>query len=431
MRYLVAVAAYRRPQYFLRLLNSFDEVYALLSVLIEQHFLRAYNSSFIENFYGLKRERVLRLKSGEITRAQLSTPVLVRETLQLRKNDVWKNLAVLVALPYVKRKLDEAYEVYVAQANIVQRRVTVGESLQPDATLRQRFLYCFKWFLRKIYPSLTAAYHFAILAFNLAYLFGRSKYHSPLMWLVGTRVRRMTAIDHQNPELSWKSAHTKRLGVHQNRRSALLYPWKLAQAAYPHLLSSLRFVLPTSIFALKFLEWWHASDFARQLSRKAIEGLDLPRPSISRVALSQDKTPQGESFTSNRYNSNDRSLEKSGEADSHYGADRFAPPISRTTLLPIHTVSLPSSSSHCPICTSPIVTPTAAPTGYVYCYTCIHKWVDGSHEQQAAFMEATEVSEGWGEGGSRRGQWESGRGRCAVTGMKLLGGTEALRRIIV
>src|SRR5262249_22757941 len=44
---------------------------------------------------------------------------------------------------------------------------------------------------------------------------------------------------------------------------------------------SLRILLPTSIFALKFLEWWHASDFARQLSRKASEGLELPPPVIS------------------------------------------------------------------------------------------------------------------------------------------------------
>jgi len=29
------------------------------------------------------------------------------------------------------------------------------------------------------------------------------------------------------------------------------------------------------------------------------------------------------------------------------------------------------------------------------------------------------------------GKWESGEGRCAVTGRKVLGGTEGLRRIMV
>jgi len=40
--------------------------------------------------------------------------------------------------------------------------------------------------------------------------------------------------------------------------------------------------------------------------------------------------------------------------------------------------------------------------------------------------------EGWGsEEGSREGRWESGKGRCAVTGKKVLGGTEGLRRVVM
>ncbi len=36
-----------------------------------------------------------------------------------------------------------------------------------------------------------------------------------------------------------------------------------------------------------------------------------------------------------------------------------------------------------------------------------------------------------GVGRSREGRWESGRGRCAVTGRRVLGGTEGLRRVMV
>jgi len=40
--------------------------------------------------------------------------------------------------------------------------------------------------------------------------------------------------------------------------------------------------------------------------------------------------------------------------------------------------------------------------------------------------------EGWGrEEGSREGRWESGKGRDAVTGRRVLGGTEGLRRVVV
>lgn len=32
---------------------------------------------------------------------------------------------------------------------------------------------------------------------------------------------------------------------------------------------------------------------------------------------------------------------------------------------------------------------------------------------------------------SREGSWESGKGRCAVTGRRVLGGTSGLRRVMV
>ena len=72
--------------------------------------------------------------------------------------------------------------------------------------------------------------------------------------------------------------------------------------------------------------------------------------------------------------------------------------------------------------------------------------MDGSHERQTAFMEVGGgTEERWDEdyngegaegkdeekGGSRDGKWESGKGRCAVTGRRLLAGTDGLRRVMV
>ena len=54
------------------------------------------------------------------------------------------------------------------------------------------------------------------------------------------------------------------------------------------------------------------------------------------------------------------------------------------------------------ICDGDIVTPTACQTGVVYCYTCIHRWLEGMHPKQEDFMQG------------RDGQWESGMGRCAT-----------------
>jgi len=137
---------------------------------------------------------------------------------------------------------------------------------------------------------------------------------------------------------------------------------------------------------------------------------------------------------------------------------KHSPPLSTTSSLPIFTVPLPPAvdTGLCPICRAAIATATATPYGYVFCYTCIHRWVEGEHEVQEAFMRGGGVGgvaeddqeeddvgvekeegaggggrAGGGGGGSREGKWESGAGRCAVSGKRILGGTEGLRRVVV
>ena len=466
LRYLLAIATHRHPRYLLRILNSFDELYALLMLAVELHFLKTYGGGFTENFYGLKRERVLRIKGGEVPRARLGAPGLMRETLQLQANDIWKNLTIMVGLPYLKRKLDESYDIHTPQAAIIGSAYN-REALPYDATIKQRTLYYYKWFLRNIYPSINAAYYFFLLAFNLAYLSDKSKFSSPFLWLIGTRIRRLSEADRRAIALTAQAAATSpsHPAARPGQVSSLFNPIAFASVIYPRLLSSLRILLPTSIFALKFLEWWHASDFARQLSQKATEGLDLPPPVISGLPLksvtqtTREPTHVEGSLSPNSPPANTVSL-SSPPADNHESATppntsrltaKHTPPICATTLLPIHTVPAPKSntSSLCPICMHPIQNPTSAQTGFVFCYTCIFKWVDGSHERQIAFMEGRAVNEeGWDEEfdkegsgrqegedevkrGTREGRWESGKGRCAVTGRKVLAGTDGLRRVMV
>ncbi|EUC40495.1 hypothetical protein COCMIDRAFT_108653 [Bipolaris oryzae ATCC 44560] len=433
LRYLLAVATPRYPRYLLPVLNSFDEVYALLMLLVERHFLRTYGGSFTENFYGLKRARVLRVRGGEIPRAQLGASDSVREAVKLGRDDVWKNLAVLVGLPWLKRKLDEGYDVHAAHANLLGPGYNrEREGLRAGATIKERLMHYYKWFLRNIYPSVNAAYYFSLLVFNMAYLFDGTKYHSPFMWLIGSRIRRLGEADHKAIELA---TAPRNIGpARPGEGGSIFSPRNLARSVQPRLLSSLKILLPTSIFALKFLEWWHASDFARQLSRKAAENIELPPPILP--SLPPSAKQQGSKQTD--------ASEKSQPTSSSSSSDktqRIDPPISSTTLLPIFTVASPPSSALCPICVTPIVNPTASPTGFVYCYTCIHRWVDGEHDRQTAFMEGGAGfragddeeggDEGWGkEEGSREGRWESGKGRDAVTGRRVLGGTEALRRPI-
>ncbi|KAL9618605.1 MAG: hypothetical protein Q9160_006716 [Pyrenula sp. 1 TL-2023] len=432
LRYLLAVATHRSPRYLLHVLNSFDEIYALLSLVVERYYLRTFGGGFTEHFYGLKRERVLSVKGGEVRRAQLGAPGQVREALRLRTSDVWRNLAVMVGLPYLKRKLDESYDIHAAPANstLIQRGVGpqyIGEELPVNASMRQRIMYYYKWFLRRVYPSVNAAYYFSILAFAVLYLFDNSKYPSPFLWLINTRLRRMGAADYHAIDTA-NQQMVERQSAQCGRGISGILDLK---TLYPKALSSLRFLLPTSVFALKFLEWWHASDFSRQLSRKAAEGIELPPPVADGSAVIRGRG------TNARASSQPMS-------DVSTKTTKTEPPVSSLSFLPIFTVAPPVSSDLCPICLNPISNPTACQTGYVFDYTCIFKWIEGKHARQEAFMKGEPMSE-WEEeisaesaqsddpanNTSKEGKWESGMGRCAVTGRRVLGGTSGLRRVMV
>lgn len=443
LRYLLALATHRHPRYLLRILNSFDEVYALLALGVEHHYLSTYSGTFTENFYNLKRERVLRVKGGEVPRAQLGASAQIRESLKLRRADVWKNLAVIVGLPYLKRKLDEGRDIHAPAADAVFLGPQYGrDQLPANASIKERILFYYKWFLRKVYPHINAAYYFAMLIFQLSYLFDASKFHSPFLWLIGTRMRRLGEADFRAFATAAEGPAQAAAGkpARPGQSNSLFNPRTFAATVGPRLLGSLKILLPTSIFALKFLEWWHASDFARQLSKKAAEGLELPPP-----VTAGPRPPSIHKDEEGAMSSTDEKSTSDGKNKALAGNALLPKPaISATTHLPIYTVPRHDASSDtsdlCPICQTPIQTATASPYGYVYCYVCIHKWVEGEHDRQTRFMEGQPQPEGiedivWQEEqqkeGSREGRWESGKGRCAVSGKRILGGTEGLRRVVV
>jgi peroxin-12 len=441
LRYLLAVATHRYPRYLLRVLNNYDEVYGLLSLLVEKYYLQTFGGSFTENFYGLKRERVLNVRGGEVRRTQLAVSSEVRERLKLKGVDIWKNLIVLVGIPYLKRKLDESYDIHIAPSagllmgggglgGVEGRRYLDRDALPPNPTVKQRLMWYYKWFLRNVYPSINAAYYFSILAFSLGYLFDSTKFSSPFLWLIGTRIRRMGAADYQAIDAA-RDATDKALASTAGRPGQGLSGLFSPRTMYPRLLSSLRILLPTSIFALKFLEWWHASDFSRQLTKKAAEGLELPPPIVSGLEMTRRLTSQQPGLSSKTTNT----------------ATKRNPPLSSVTYLPIFTVPPPPSSDLCPICLHPISTAAACQTGFVFDYKCVFQWLEGTHERQEAFMRGDRMSE-WEEEDddeaeeekteknqkdrkSREGTWESGKGRCPISGRRVLGGTSGLRRVMV
>ena len=422
LRYVLAISTHRYPRYLLRLLNNYDELYALLSLVVERYYLTHLGGSFTENFYGLKRQRVLSLRNGELPRTTLAVPHETNDRLALKNRGlIYKNLAVLVGIPYLKRKLDESYDIYIAPSaslsvglgGIEGRRFLDRDAYPAHGTFRERVFWWYKLFLRRCYPSINAAYYLSTLAFSLAYLFDGTKYSNPFLWMIGTRIRRMNGADYKAIEMASKVVEKNKPG---QGLLGMLHPANLQNT----MLSSLKLLLPASIFGLKFLEWWYQSDFSRQLTRKAAEGVELPPPIVA-----------GQGLVAKERNERQNSEMDDTKPNSSRKRD---PPISSTSLLPIFTVPPPLGSDLCPICLHPIETAAACQTGYVFDFKCIFQWIEGTHERQESFMkgEKNEWEEDDDESQvSRAGRWESGVARCAVTGRRVLGGTGGIRRVMV
>ena len=106
LRYLLTVATHRHPRYLLRVLNSFDELYALLMLIVERHYLRTRGGAFTENFYGLKRRR---RPVFETERAKAAVGGMPPEE-KLRDREIWRSLVFLVGLPYLRAKAQDYFE---------------------------------------------------------------------------------------------------------------------------------------------------------------------------------------------------------------------------------------------------------------------------------------------------------------------------------
>lgn len=91
LKHLIQVLASHRPDYFRLVHKHFDEFSLLTDFILEGLHLRTYHATFSENYYLMER-----IKSSH---ANKSTPP-----------SVTSSLLALSLMPYVRRKLDKAYE---------------------------------------------------------------------------------------------------------------------------------------------------------------------------------------------------------------------------------------------------------------------------------------------------------------------------------
>ncbi|KDQ14758.1 hypothetical protein BOTBODRAFT_109632 [Botryobasidium botryosum FD-172 SS1] len=326
LKYVLSVFAQSYPRYLLRVVNKHEEFYALMMFFVERYYLREHNASFAENFYGLKRRRTPLIHTE---RANAATGIDI-ELEKLRPRDIRRSLLLLVGVPYLRAKAHDYYEQLGGGADTNDTTAPRADSVRfhPHSlasatgitllTIAGRLRRSFK----QLYPYANSAYELWLLAYNVAYLFDKTNFYRPWLSWIEVDLRRLGPEDYVQPLKATQTllALLKTRGIIAFTRRALLSAPRL-------LLQSLKYLLPMSIFFVKFLEWWYApSSPARSLVTPPT-GPAIPPPKLI------PPHPKG--------------LKISGRA---YG--------------------------ECPICGSPIANATALPSGYVFCYRCAWAYVD-------------------------------------------------------
>ncbi|KAJ8456398.1 hypothetical protein ONZ51_g12151 [Trametes cubensis] len=264
LKYVLSVFAQSYPRYLLRIVNRHEEFYALLMFFVERHYLRTQGASFAENFYGLKRRRVPLFKTD---RARSAAGGVFPEE-KLRDREIWRSLLFLVGLPYIRAKAQDYFEELGGgvQSDIIEesRQTPVDESWRG----RLKRLY------KTAYPWLNTSFEAWLLLYNVAYLFEKTPYYRPWLSWVGVDLRRISADDMRAAQsIVQKSVKPTPKGF-----VALLK--RILRRSPRLLLDSLKVLLPTAIFFIKFLEWWYSpSSPARSLSVSPL-GPAVPPPRL-------------------------------------------------------------------------------------------------------------------------------------------------------
>ncbi|KAF9452150.1 cyclin-dependent protein kinase inhibitor [Macrolepiota fuliginosa MF-IS2] len=317
LKYVLAVFAQRYPRNLLRIVNRHEEFYAAIMLVVETYYLRKHNASFSENFYGLKRRRRPFIET-ERTKAAVGG---VPQGEALRGPEIWRSLVYLVGIPYLRAKAHDYYE--ELGGGVSSDILDEGMNTRQLRTLTED---SFKGKLRRVfkatYPWLNTSFEAWLLAWNVAYLFDKTPFYRPWLSWIRVDLRRLGVEDFRAASL----AAQKKLSPAQNL--GLIVQLRQLLSNSPRLLlDSLRLLLPTAIFFIKFLEWWYSPNSpARSLNTSPL-GPAIPPPRM----LSPH--PQG------------------------LQVDRTAYGV-------------------CPLCRKHINNATALPSGYVFCYRCAYDFVD-------------------------------------------------------
>lgn len=198
--------------------NNFDEFYLIFDFCVQLCHLRAYNSSFSENFYSLKR-----------VSSNLSSNVS-----RLNSKQLYSSLIILSTFPYLKSKFDSLY---------LRLKLSHFES---QITSHSSLLFL------KTYPIFCSIWELITLLYEISYSVGKSRYHSPLLQLSNVRLCSLTEDDLRERSVNFE--------ILDSNLNWFRYLKRLSWLTTKWMANGLGVGLSVGAFFIQFLDYWYTRD---------------------------------------------------------------------------------------------------------------------------------------------------------------------------
>ena len=113
LRYILVYYASRYPYWLLRITNRFDEINLVLRSFIEWYFLKYWQGTFTENFYGLKRVSQTPLSNGKYNSGKITqiVPSMIEERRMLTTLQAAVSVFEITGVSYLSEKFNYWYEI--------------------------------------------------------------------------------------------------------------------------------------------------------------------------------------------------------------------------------------------------------------------------------------------------------------------------------
>mmetsp|Transcript_8960 Transcript_8960/g.10388 ORF Transcript_8960/g.10388 Transcript_8960/m.10388 type:complete len:445 (+) Transcript_8960:177-1511(+) len=328
-----------------------SEILLLFTYLIERKCLFSNsNSSLSESLYGLKRSSIT--NKGEI--------------VPLTKSDKVRAALFLAVGPYVKEKIDRYYEKIIRDKRISDSRTRTSSNTSHivqfdiqnnsyrydrEGNGKKNYFHKIQSIFMYIYPFLHMTHEGIHVAYNFAFLIGKSMYYNPSLRILRQVVRRTTLADMNTNNKITTTTKSTNLGAGSKN---------IAQSK-----TTINNQLTTSagaVLSVALLAGWIGQlkhEIRRRRRRQfVIEDSIMYRNSNNTTTTTT--TAGGTNVVSSTHND----ITQGNVNDSDVLV--IPPPLQ-----PIANNSHLSDRFMCPLCKQDRVNPVASTSGYVFCYRCI------------------------------------------------------------